>query len=411
MPDRQVRFALIGGGVAAANCARMLRRAGADGEIVLIGREPDLPYNRPPCSKGYLQGTESRQDTLLESADYYAEHDIEVLTRVSAMKLDPAAKTVKLSNKQELGFDTALIATGAGVRRLNVEGSELEGIHYLRTLGNADAIRADAAGKRVVLIGGSYIASEVAATLTELGSQCTMIMLEHLPLSRHFGDQAGGFFHDRLTDHGVTIHPGQELARFAGADGRVTTVITTSGLELEADAVVLGTGAQPDIMLARAAGLELGETGGVKVDATLRTSAPDIYAAGDMAEYDSVLHGRRVRIEHWDVAFQQGRAAARAMLGAEEPYAVVPYFFSDVADWTGLEYVGLGGAWDREVVRGSLDEGEFSIWYLAADRLAGALAVGRSEDLQHARRWISEEKDLADLGAALADPSSDLREI
>jgi len=408
MRDRQVRFALIGGGVAAANCARMLRRAGADGEIVLIGREPDLPYNRPPLSKGYLQGTESRQDTLVESADYYAEHDIEVLTRVSAMKLDPAAKTVKLSDKLELGFNTALIATGAGVRRLNVEGSELEGIHYLRTLGNADAIRADAAGKRVVLIGGSYIASELAATLTELGSQCTMIMLEHLPLSRHFGDQAGRFFHDRLAEHGVTVHPEQELARFAGADGRVTTVITASGLELEADAVVLGTGAQPDVMLARGAGLELGESGGVKVDATLRTSAPDIYAAGDMAEYESVLHGRRVRIEHWDVAFQQGRAAARAMLGGDEPYAVVPYFFSDLADWAGLEYVGLGGAWDREVLRGSLNEGAFSIWYLAGDRLVGVLAVGRSEDLQHARRWISDENDLADRVGALADLSTDL---
>jgi 3-phenylpropionate/trans-cinnamate dioxygenase ferredoxin reductase component len=411
VPDRQVRFALIGGGVAAANCARMLRRAHADGEIVLIGREPDLPYNRPPCSKGYLQGTESRDDTLLESAGYYAEHDIEVLTRVSAMKLDPAAKTVKLSNKQELGFDTALIATGAGVRRLNVEGSELEGIHYLRTLGNADAIRADAAGKRVVLIGGSYIACELAATLTELGSQCTMIMLEHLPLSRHFGDQAGRFFHERLTEHGVTIHPEQELARFAGADGRVAGVITRSGLEFAADAVVLGTGAQPDIMLARAAGLQLGETGGVKVDATLRTSAPDIFAAGDMAEYDSVLHGRRVRIEHWDVAFQQGRAAASAMLGGAEPYAVVPYFFSDLADWAGLEYVGLGGAWEREIVRGSLDEGEFSIWYLADGRLAGALAVGRSQDLQDARRWISEGRDLSDLAGALADPCSDLGEI
>jgi 3-phenylpropionate/trans-cinnamate dioxygenase ferredoxin reductase subunit len=370
----------------------MLRRAGADGEIVLIGREPDLPYNRPPCSKGYLQGTESRQDTLLESADYYGEHDIEVLTRVSAMKLDPAAKTVKLSNKQELGFDTALIATGAGVRRLNVEGSELEGIHYLRTLGNADAIRADAAGKRVVLIGGSYIASEVAATLTELGSQCTMIMLEHLPLSRHFGDQAGGFFHDRLTEHGVTIHPGQELGRFAGADGRVTTVITSSGLELPADAVVLGTGAQPDVMLARAAGLELGESGGVKVDATLRTSAPDIYAAGDMAEYDSVLHGRRVRIEHWDVAFQQGRAAARAMLGGDEPYAAVPYFFSDLADWASLEYVGPAPAWDDETLTGSVEDGAFAITYREAGRVRALLSVGGAGDLDAARSQIAADR-------------------
>ncbi len=292
-----------------------------------------------------------------------------------------------------------------------MEGSELEGIHYLRTLGNADAIRADAAGKRVVLVGGSYIASELAATLTELGSTCTMVMLEHLPLSRHFGDHAGRFFHDCLAGHGVTIHPEQELGHFEGADGRVTKVVTKSGLELEADAVVLGTGAQPDVMLARSAGLELGESGGVVVDRTLRTSVPDIYAAGDMAEYDSVLHGRSVRIEHWDVAFQQGRHAAKAMLGSDEPYAAVPYFFSDLSDWAGLEYVGLGGDWDGEVVRGALDEGEFSIWYLKGGRLAGALAVGRSEDLQHARRWISEATDLSGAGDALGELSSDLSEL
>src|SRR5579871_333444 len=211
MADREVAFALIGGGVAAANCARWLRRGGAEGEIVLIGREPDLPYNRPPCSKGYLQGTESREDTLVHPQAFYEEQGIEVLTRVSALKLDPAARTVKLSNKQELSFGQALVATGAGVRRLNVPGSELEGIHYLRTFGNSDAIRADAAGKRVVLVGGSYIASEVAAVLTELGSQCTLIMLESLPLSRGFGEQAGRFFAEVLASHGVDVRGEQEL--------------------------------------------------------------------------------------------------------------------------------------------------------------------------------------------------------
>lgn len=410
MTDRHVRVALIGGGVAAATCARALRRGGADGEILLIGREPDPPYNRPPCSKGYLQGKESRAETLVEPAEFYAEHDIEVLTRVSAMKLDPAARKVKLSNQQEVAFDQALIATGAGVRRLNVDGAGLEGIHYLRTLGNADAIREDAAGKRVVLIGGSYIASELAATLTELGSHCTMIMLEHLPLSRHFGDHAGRFFHDLLAGRGVVVHAEEELERFEGSDGRVTTVVTKSGLSLEADAVVLGTGALPDVMLARGAGLELGDSGGVKVDRSLRTGAPGIYAAGDMAEYDSVLHHGRVRIEHWDVAFQQGRAVAQSMLGREQPYDVVPYFFSDLSDWAALEYVGLGGAWNREVVRGSLDDGEFSVWYLRDGQLSGALSIGRSEDLQHARRWISEATDLSGSVEVLGDLSSELGE-
>ncbi|HLJ03580.1 MAG TPA: FAD-dependent oxidoreductase [Solirubrobacteraceae bacterium] len=411
MADRHVEFVLVGGGVAAANCARWLRKSGADGEILLVGREPDPPYNRPPCSKGYLQGKESRSDTLVQKPEFYESQRIELLTRVSAMKLDTGERTVTLSNRQTVSFDRALLATGAGVRRLNVPGSELEGIHYLRTLGNSDAIRADAAGKRVVLVGGSYIACEVAATLTELGSQCTLIMLESLPLSRGFGEQAGRFFAEVLASHGVDVRGEQELERFDGADGRVTKVITTSGLELEADAVIIGAGAQPDVMLARGAGLELGESGGVKVDSGLQTSVPGIWAAGDIAEYDSVVHGRRLRIEHWDVAFNQGKAAALNMLGQDQPYDVVPYFFSDLADWAALEYVGPAARWDSEVVRGSLDEGAFTIFYLDGDRMVAALAVGRSEDLQHARRLIAERVDVSGSAGALGDPSSDLSTV
>src|SRR6201994_559812 len=172
MADRDVDFLLIGGGLAAGNGARWLRRSGADGTILLVGREPDLPYDRPPLSKGYLQGSGKREDALFQTADWYEKQRIEVLTRTSAMKLDLSQRTVKLSNKEEVGFGKALLATGANVRRLNVPGAELEGIHYLRTFGNSDAIRADAAGKRVVMIGGSYIGTEVAASLTDLGSEC-----------------------------------------------------------------------------------------------------------------------------------------------------------------------------------------------------------------------------------------------
>ena len=199
MADRHVDFLLIGGGIAAANCARYLRESGADGSILLVGREPDLPYDRPPCSKEYLRGEQTRDDALFKPAEWYAEQEIEALTRCSAMKLDLEARRVKLSTREEVGFGQALVATGANVRRLNVPGAELEGIHYLRTLGNADAIREDAAGKRVVLVGGSYIGTEVAASLTELGSSCTIVMIESLVLSRTFGELAGRFFHDRLT--------------------------------------------------------------------------------------------------------------------------------------------------------------------------------------------------------------------
>lgn len=412
MSDRHVAYALIGGGLAAGNCARWLRESGADGSILLIGRESDLPYNRPPCSKGYLQGKESREDVLFRPSQWYEEQEIEALTRVSAMKLDTAEKVVTLSNRETVSFDQALVATGANVKRLNVEGSELEGIHYLRALGNSDTIRGDAAGKRVVLIGGSYIASEVAASLTELGSVCTLVMLEPVVLSRGFGETAGRFFQDRLEERGITVYGDDALERFEGADGRVTRVITKAGHELEADAVVMGTGAMPDVMLARAAGLELGESGGIRVDAHLQTSAPGIYAAGDVAEYESVVHGgRRMRIEHWDVAFNQGKTAALNMLGRKQPHDVVPYFFSDLSDWASLEYVGPAYEWDREVVRGSPEDGEFIIFYMQEGRVAGALSVGRSDDLEHARRLLAADTDVAARVDELGDLSTDLASV
>jgi 3-phenylpropionate/trans-cinnamate dioxygenase ferredoxin reductase subunit len=412
MADRHVAYALIGGGLAAGNCARWLRESGADGEILLVGREPDLPYNRPPCSKEYLQGKESREDTLFRPPAWYEEQNVEVLSRVSVTKLDVSERTIRLSNKVEVSFDKALIATGAGVRRLNVPGCELEGIHYLRTLGNSDAIREDAAGKQVVLIGGSYIASEVAASLTERGSSCTMVMLESLPLSRGFGEQAGRFFAHRLQEHGIEFHGDDELERFEGRGGRVTTVITKSGREFDADAVVIGVGAVPDVSLARGAGLEIGHGGGVVVDRRLQTAVPGIFAAGDMAEYESVVHGGgRLRIEHWDVAFNQGKTAALNMLDRDQPHDVVPYFFSDLSDWASLEYVGPAFEWDEEVVRGSIDGGEFSVWYLHDGRLAGALSVGRSDDLEHARRLITAGTELRGRADELRDLSTELASI
>ena len=409
MADRDVDFLLIGGGLASANCARALRRLGADGSILLVGREPDLPYERPPLSKGYLRGDESREDAVFLDADFYASKEIEVLTRTSAMKLDLEARTVKLSNRQEVGFGQALLATGANVRRLNVPGAELEGIHYLRTFGNADAIRADASGKRVVLIGGSYIASEVAASLAELGSQCTLVMMESVVLSRQFGTEAAGYFHQLLTDHGITVYGDDELDSFEGADGRVTTVVTKAGQRIEADAVVIGAGVGADVMLARGAGLELGESGGIKVDTRLQTAVPGIYAAGDAAEYESVIHGgRRIRVEHWDVAFNHGKTAAQNMLGQDGAYDVVPYFFSDLSDWAGIEYVGPAYQWDREVIRGAIDEGAFTVFYLDHGRMAGALTVGRSEDLQIARRLIASREAIDDRADVLADLSTEL---
>jgi 3-phenylpropionate/trans-cinnamate dioxygenase ferredoxin reductase component len=412
MADRDVEYLLVGGGLAAGNCARWLRQSGADGSILLVGREPDLPYDRPPLSKSYLRGAESRTEALLHDATWYDEQQIEVLTRTSAMKLDLEQRTVTLSTKEEIGFGQALVATGANVRRLNVDGAELEGIHYLRTFGNSDAIREDAAGKHVVLIGGSYIASEVAASLTELGSQCTLVMMEPIALSRTFGPEAAQFFHDLLVAHGIEIYGEEELDRFEGADGRVTKVVCKSGRELAADAVVIGAGVNPDVMLARRAGLELGDTGGVRVDSQLQSSVPGVFAAGDVAEYESVIHGgRRIRVEHWDVAFNHAKTVALNMLGKAVVHDVVPYFFSDLSDWAAIEYLGPAYDWDREIIRGSFAEGKFTVFYVHDGRVAGALTVGRSDDLQHARRMIAEHTDLGDRIEELRDLSTDLEGI
>jgi 3-phenylpropionate/trans-cinnamate dioxygenase ferredoxin reductase subunit len=410
--QRDVDHLLIGGGIAAGNCARQLRRGGAEGTITLVGREPDLPYDRPPLSKEYLQGSQERDSALVEDAGWYVENEIEALTGVTVTALDLDARTATLSNREVLRFGQALIATGANVRRLPAPGAELLGIHYLRTFANSDAIREDASGKRVVLIGGSYIACEVAASLTTLGSTCTMVMQEALPLSRGFGSDAGRFFAETLGAHGIGFSASDELEGFEGADGRVTHVITRAGARLEADAVVVGVGVNADISLARKAGLEIGPKGGVLVDAGLRTAAEGVYAAGDVAEYVSVVNGgRRQRVEHWDVAFSQGRTVARNMLGQDAVHDVVPYFFSDLADWAAIEYVGPAEEWDREIVRGSLEEGAFTTFYLLDNVVQGALTVGRSDDLQSAARLIAASTDLGDRVRELGDLSSDLEQL
>jgi 3-phenylpropionate/trans-cinnamate dioxygenase ferredoxin reductase subunit len=403
---RSVDYLLIGGGMASANCARWLREEGADGSILLVGREPDAPYNRPPLSKGYLRGKESREEVLFRPAEWWGEQDIELLTRTSVTGLDANERVAKLQSGDEVRFGQALLATGSNVRRLRADGCDLDGIHYLRTFGNSDAIRADAEqAENVVLIGGSYIGSELAASLTALGKKCAIVMQEDVVLERPFGKEVAGFFHGVLEEHGVAIHGGDELERFEGDGERVTKVVTKGGVDLDADMVVIGVGVMPDVTLARGAGLDLGESGGVKASARLEVSCPDVYAAGDIAEYDSVVHGRPLRVEHWDVAFNQGKTVALNMLGRTVSHDVIPYFFSDLADWSSMEYVGPGSG--KPVVRGSMDAGEFAAFYIGDDGVVtAALSVGRSDDLEHARRFIS-EKTAPDEGA-LADLSTDL---
>ncbi|MEA2137545.1 MAG: 3-phenylpropionate/trans-cinnamate dioxygenase ferredoxin reductase component [Solirubrobacteraceae bacterium] len=381
---------LIGGGIASANAAAELRERGFEGSILLATRELDPPYHRPPITKGYLQGREDRDSTLIFPAAWYAEHDVEVRTRAAVMDIDVAARQAKIG-RELVGFGQALVATGSGVRRLQADGGFRDGIHYLRALPNADKLR-DAldAARRVVVVGGSYIATEVAASLTLVGKPCTIVMQETLPMERHFGPVVGRFVHDLLTSHGIEIVAGADVSAFdgEGEDGPVSAVVCADGRRVDGDLVVVGVGATPDVMLAKKAGLELGDSGGVRCDARLQTSAEGIFAAGDMCEYDSVRHGRRLRIEHEEVAAAQGRHAARAMLGSDEPFAEVPYFWSDLSDWATLEYVGNARAWDEEIVHGDVAAGAFSVFYLHEDRLVAALAVGRTDDVERAAALI-----------------------
>jgi 3-phenylpropionate/trans-cinnamate dioxygenase ferredoxin reductase subunit len=402
-------FLIVGGGMAAAYCASELRKRGADGSVMLVGREPEPPYERPPLSKEYLRGEAAREDAYVKPPDWYEENGVELRTKTSVMSLDLAARRAKLQGGEEVAFGKALIATGAVVNILRVDGAQNEGVHYLRAFGNSDAIREEAeSAERVLIVGGSYIGCEVAASLTAKGKKCTIVTMEDVALSRTFGDEVGRYFHDILVSKGIEFVGGESLGGFEG-DGDLDALVTESGRKFDGDMAVVGAGVKPDVMLAERAGLEVDD--GIVCDSKLETSVEGIFAAGDCCNYDSVVHGRRMRVEHWDVALQQGQAAARGMLGDTEPYREVPYFFSDLADWCGLEYVGPASEWDEVVWRGSADDGEFSAWYLQGGKVAAALSVDRSEDLIHARRLIESGADISAQKGALADVDTELESL
>jgi 3-phenylpropionate/trans-cinnamate dioxygenase ferredoxin reductase component len=402
-------FVIVGASLAGAKAAETLRAEGYDGRLVLVGAESVRPYERPPLSKEYMRGESSVEDAYVHPPEWYGENGVELLIGTNVMSLDAGERVAKLQTKEEIAFEKALVATGADVRILRVEGTQLEGIHYLRTFKTSDEIQEDAeSADHVILIGGSFIGTEVAASLTARGKRCTIVMMEEVATSQAFGEEVGRYFHEVLASNGVELVGGEALEAFVG-EGRVSAVRTKSGREIEGEVVVVGAGVHPDVRLAEKAGIEVDD--GIVCDERLQTSVEGIYAAGDLCSYQSVVHGRRLRIEHWDVALQQGQYAAKAMLGEEKPYDVVPYFFSDLADWASLEYVGPAERWDEIVWRGDRDAGEFTAWYLDGGKVAAALTVGRSDDLMHARELIESGADVSGARDVLADADSDLGDI
>jgi 3-phenylpropionate/trans-cinnamate dioxygenase ferredoxin reductase subunit len=367
---------VLGGGLAGGNAAATLRDEGFRGQVVVISQEPSVPFGRPPLSKTYLRSEEDLQGWYVRPAGWYEEHDVELRTGCHAVALDTAAHTVVLDGARELRYQQLLIATGGRNRRLAIPGAELPGIHYLRTVAECDAIKAEAAaGRRAVVVGMGFIGCEVAASLTQLGVQVTVLFPGQVPLAKVLGDEIGTLIAGIHRANGVELRPGEEVAGFDGAT-RLEAVVTGSGNRIPCDFAVVGVGITAETGVL--AGSPIAEDHGVRTDELCRTSAPDVYAAGDVASHLHPLFGR-VRVEHYNNAEKQGTAAARIMLGSTDPYAYVYTFWSDQYDHK-IEYVGHAVTWDDFVVRGSLEEGKLVGFYLKQGLVQAAVGLDRGGD-------------------------------
>lgn len=372
-------YLIIGGGMAGERAAESARKVDAVGTIALVAGEPHLPYDRPPLSKGYLTGKEGLEKVYLRPESFYAENRIAVLRGVRAAHLDPSARRVTLADGRVLGYEKLLLATGGVARRLAIPGAELAGVFALRTLDDSESIRAAAArGGHALVVGGSFIGSEAAAALAGLGLEVTLVFPGERLLEKVLPGETAAWLHGRYREHGVRLLPGRRPMRLEGA-GRVQRAFLDDGMVLACDLVVAGVGIDLATELARQAGLALGERGAVLVDETLRTSDPHIYAAGDIAAWPDPTSGKRLRVEHWDVARQQGLRAGRNMAGESKPYTAVPYFYSDLFE-TALEAWGDLSAWEKVVVRGRPQSGRFYLFYFAQGRLCGILVGNPSEE-------------------------------
>jgi 3-phenylpropionate/trans-cinnamate dioxygenase ferredoxin reductase subunit len=415
--DRPV-YAIVGASLTGAKAAEELRAAGFGGRILLIGAEPERPYERPPLSKGYLLGADPRDKAYVHDAGWYDAHDVELRLGVRATGLDPAAHTLTLAGDAPVRYDKLLLATGSRVRRLDVPGADLPEVRYLRALPDADALLAAlSTATRVAVVGGGWIGLETAAAARSHGAEVTVVELDRAPLRRILGDDIAEMFAALHRAHGVTFRFETGVREFrAGADGRLAGLVLTDGSELPADLAIVGVGITPATELAEAAGLQMDN--GVAVDAGLRTSDPDIFAAGDVAAVDHPGLGRRIRVEHWSNALAGGRAAGRAMLGEPVVYDPVPFFFTDQYD-LGMEYAGWvePGHYDRVVLRGDpgVRDGaapQFVAFWIRDGRVLAGMNVNiwdLQDDIQALVRAGWTGTTVAP--ARLADPQVPLRDL
>lgn len=396
---------IAGGGLAGATAAFALRERGFEGRVALVSEEQTPPYERPPLSKGYLRGESTLEQAQVRPPPDYEAQGIELLRGRRAVTLDPTTRQLNLDDGTNLTYSALLIATGAAPRHLISTRADLAGVHYLRNAEDADAIREAASGaEAIAVIGGGWVGSEVAASLRQLGHDVTLVSNLPRPLERVLGPEVAEVYRGLHAEHGVRLVHGHVSA--LEGDDHVDGVRLTDGPRVAADLVVVGVGAAARIKLATRGGLEILE-GGIAVDEFLRTSVPTIYAAGDVAAAWHPRFGRHLRIEHWDNAIRQGITAAANMLGANEPYARTPYFYSDQFD-LGMEYRGFAPQWGRVVVRGDLTKREFLAFWLADDRVVAAMNANRWDDGDELLRLVESEERvdpsrLADPGVPLAE--------
>ena len=398
-------FVIVGAGHASVQAIDTLRREGHKGPIVLVGDEPHLPYNRPPLSKKFLSGELERERLWLRSPQFYEQHSVETRLGVRVTAIDRSAQRLRLSDGGELTYDKLLLCVGSRPRMLEVPGYDLTGIHYLRTIADVEAIRADLPGARkLVVVGAGYIGLEAAASARHLGLEVAVVEMADRPMNRVVAPELSEFYTRRHEREGVRIHCNTTVTAFLG-DGRVRAV-ACGEQEFPADLVIVGVGILPDVSLAAAAGMRC--ENGVRVDEHCQTSDPNVYAAGDCTNHPSVRYGRRVRLESVDNAVEQAKTAAANMCGTPARHEHVPWFWSDQYD-VKLQIAGLSQGYDQAVVRGDPGAGRFALYYLGNGELLAVDAVNSPRDFMTGKKWIAERKHPD--AARLADTSIDLKTI